>query len=113
MRFPEPFPFLGEVIWLTPDQGGRRKGVPPAPHLAVTGFVPPHTVDDGLASFVLKGWDPTAWRSPAEGMWLLVEAEGAQRVRAGSVVHVTEGRRTVALFLVDRIRDGEGHRLAP
>ena len=31
MTVPGPYPFKGEVIWLTPEQGGRRTG-PPCNH---------------------------------------------------------------------------------
>ena len=44
---------VGEVMWLTPEQGGQATGVPDLPHLAAAGFVPPQTVETGLASFAL------------------------------------------------------------
>ena len=100
------FPFRGEVVWLTPEQGGRRSGVPPVipgVSYAHVGHVPPHTVDAGSASFVLRGWDPGVWRSPAEGRWLLVENEGDQLVIPGTLIVVTEGATPVALFRVDEV----------
>lgn len=100
------FPFKGEVVWLTPEQGGRTTG-PPAPpddqDYAVTGYVPPHDVQTGLASFVLRGFRHGQWRSPAEARWLIVENELEQHVEPGSVVVVTEGARAVAYFHVERI----------
>jgi len=101
-----PFPFFGEVVWLTPEQGGRVSGVPPVidglsyAHLA---HVPPATSGTDSASFVLRGWDPTSWRSKAEGRWLLVENEGPQLVRPGSIVAIAEGPRLVAYFTVDTV----------
>lgn len=104
MKAPGPFPFLGEVIWLTAEQGGRRTGPPSDPdNYAVTAFVPPHTVETGLASFVLRRFDPVSYRSTAEGRWLLAENAGAQRVTPGCVVAVTEGARVVAYFLVAEV----------
>jgi hypothetical protein len=53
------FPFRGSVIWLTPEQGGRKTG-PPAPrpawpYYAATAYVPPHTADTGLACLSVTG----------------------------------------------------------
>ena len=100
------FPFKGEVVWLTAEQGGRRTGPPVPPDeqdYAVTAFVPPHDVKDGLASFVLRGFQHGHWRSAAEGRWLVVENDGEQRVEPGTVVVVTEGPRPVGYFHVDRV----------
>lgn len=108
MRLPGPLPFRGEVIWLTAEQGGRRSGPPPTPEdqdYAATAFVPPASVQDGLASFVLRVSDRSAWRSAAEGAWLVVENEGRQRVDAGSIVVVTEGARPVAYFEIREVVD--------
>jgi hypothetical protein len=101
-----PFPFRGEVIWLTPEQGGRRTGVPPViPDVsyAQVAHVPPHTANSGSASFVLRGWDPDPWRSPAEGRWLLVENKGDQLVVPGAVLVGAEGAKPVALFRVQEL----------
>ena len=103
MRLSGQLPFRGEVVWLTAEQGGRQSGPPPTPEdqdYAATAFVPPATVNDGLASFVLRVADRSAWRSEAEGAWLVVENDGLQRVEPGSVVVVTEGPRPVAHFHV-------------
>jgi hypothetical protein len=31
MRLDQELPFVGEIIWLTPEQGGRQSGPPPTP----------------------------------------------------------------------------------
>jgi hypothetical protein len=70
VKLNEPFPFKGEVVWLTPEQGGRSSGPPvasPDHDFAATAYVPPHDVHTGLASFVLRAFAKGAWRSPAEG----------------------------------------------
>ena len=98
-----PWPFRGTVVWLTPEQGGRPIGPPPVfdtHDYAYTAFVPPHTIDDGLASFALRGFVPGAWVSDAEARWWLVDNVGPQRAGAGDVIVVTEGRRVVAYFTV-------------
>jgi len=103
-----PYPFKGEVIWLTAEQGGRRSGIPPISadwSYAHVAHVPPHSAETGSASFVLRGWDPERWRSPAEGKWLIVSNENDQLVEAGSVIVVAEGKRTSAIFLVHRVED--------
>jgi len=104
----DQFPFEGQVVWLTPEQGGRDSGPPPPrdtwPHFAVTAFVPPHNADDGLASFVLRDFVERAWRSRARGRGLIVDNDGDQLVVAGSVVAITEGRRVVAYFTVESVR---------
>jgi len=103
-----PFPFEGDVVWLTAEQGGRDSG-PPVPSAdydyATTAFVPPQTAEFGLASFVLRGFAAGQWRSPAEGRWLLVANDGDQLVKRGSVVVVTEGVRPVAYFHVHRVQE--------
>ena len=101
------FPYRGEVIWLTADQGGRQPGPPMPrpvwPYFAATAYVPPRTAATGLASFVLRNFDAGAWRSCAEGRWLVVDGRGDQLVEAGSVIAVTEGSRLVAYFTVERV----------
>jgi hypothetical protein len=94
----------GHVVWLTVEQGGRVSGPPPTKcDYAHTAYVPPHTVDIGLASFVLRGYEPGAWTSRASGRWLDVRNEGVYRIEPGSVVVCTEGRRSVAYFHVDGV----------
>ena len=103
------FPFRGSVIWLTPEQGGRETGPPVLcsawPYYAVTAYVPPHTADTGLASFILRNFDTGAWRSCAEGRWLVADAQDKQVVRPGSVIAITEGARVVAYFTVQHVAD--------
>lgn len=103
---PGPYPFKGEVVWLTPEQGGAHDEVP-QPSMswsyAHVGHVPPNTLQNGAASFVLRGWDPQLRRSPAEGKWLLVENGAAQTVVPGSVVVVSVGARPSALFFVHSV----------
>ena len=113
MKLEGAFPFVGEVIWLRPEQGGRASG-PPRPagesDYAATAFVPPMNVTSGLASFVLRAFTAGSWRSAAEGRWLVVENEGDYTVMAGTVVVVTEGPKAVAYFRVDQI-SGRGEPL--
>ena len=101
------FPFRGVIIWLTPEQGGRKTRPPvprPAwPYYAATAYVPPHIADSGLASFILRNFDAGAWRSDAEGRWLAADAQSHQLVRPGSVIAVTESAQVVAYFTVQRI----------
>ena len=108
VKMPGSWPFHGRVVWLTPEQGGRSSG-PPQPSTDIdyahTAFVPPHTVDSGLASFALRNFDAGAWSSAAEGRWLIVENGGDQLVEPGSVVVCTEGPRVVAYFHVERVTD--------
>jgi hypothetical protein len=58
---------------------------------------------DGLASFILRNFEAGAWRSSAEGRWLVTEAQGPQAVKPGSVIIVTEGPRIVACFTVQQV----------
>jgi hypothetical protein len=99
--------FHGHVVWLTSEQGARSSGPPTGEEYRATGFVPPSTLDDGLASFWLRDFVPGEWRSTATGWWPIVENVGAQEVRPGSVVIVTEGARTVGYFHVDEVRAAE------
>jgi hypothetical protein len=106
VRFDGDLPFLGEIVWLSLEQGGRTSGPPRTPEdqdYAATAFVPPRTVSDGLASFVVRAADRSAWRSEAAASWLTVGSEGAQSVEPGSVVVVTEGSRPVAYFHVHTV----------
>ncbi|MCU1355098.1 MAG: hypothetical protein JWM89_516 [Acidimicrobiales bacterium] len=73
---------------------------------AQVAYVPPYSPADGMASFVLRGWDSERLQSQAEGRWLLVENEGNHLVTAGTVVIVCEGPRSVATFRVDEVRVG-------
>lgn len=111
VRLPERAPFAGRVVWLTPEQGGRTSG-PPAvvehTDYVANGFVPPATFESGGASFVLAGFRPRAWVSPARGSWLVLPNEGPQLVRPGGLVVVTEGPvHVVAYFHVESVNPPE------
>lgn len=95
-------PFRGFVIWLTADLGGRRSGPPASPY-AATAYVPPATVADGLASFVLHDFDPAVTRSTAVGRWLAVANDGVYAIQPGTVVVITEGPKPVAYFHVEQV----------
>jgi hypothetical protein len=99
--------FLGYVIWLTSEQSGRSSGPPTKDEYRATGFVPPYTAETGLASFWLRDFAPGTWRSSATGWWLVAENAGAQEVKPGSVVVVTEGAKPVAYFHVEQLQSGE------
>lgn len=106
VRIDGPLSFHGYVVWLTHEQGGRDSGPPPTPadqDYAATAFVPPATTDTGLASVVLRVVDRTAWRSPADAGWMIVDNAPPHRVGEGDVLVVTEGRRIVAYFHVESI----------
>ena len=106
MLFHGSLPLRGQVIWLTPDQGGRSSGPPPTPadqDYAATAFVPPYDIENGLASFVLRVDDRTAWRSPATAGWLVVDNTSVHTVQAGTVVIITEGARRVGYFHVTEV----------
>ena len=68
--------------------------------------VPKH--HSGVASFVIRAADRTAWRSAATAAWLIVENEGAYRVDNGTVLVVTECARDVAYFHVRQVMSGRG-----
>src|SRR5262245_16320651 len=92
VRLDKPLPFHGYVVWLTPGEGGRDSGPPPTPidhDYAATGFVPPATLDSGLASVVLRVSDRTALRSEADARWLAVDNVPPHRVSEGDVIVVT------------------------
>lgn len=106
VKLPGSFPLKGTIVWLTPEQGGRSSGPPPSSadwDYAATAFVPPHTAETGLASFVVRSFKAGAWRSPAEAIWLVVENDDPNLVEPGSVVVVTEGLTAVAYFHVERV----------
>jgi hypothetical protein len=107
VRYQGHLPFEGEIVWLTPEQGGRASGPPPTARgqdYAATAFVPPQTVQSGLASFAVRVEDRTAWRSRAFAGWLVVGNTGDQAVAPGTMVVVTEGPRPVAFLRVDFVR---------
>jgi hypothetical protein len=81
----EAFPFRGEVLWLTPEQGGRQAGPPvprPAwPYYAVTAYVPPQAAGTGLASFVLRDFTPGTWPQLLKGAACWAATTQARRSR--------------------------------
>lgn len=100
------WPFRGTVLWLTPEQGGRESG-PPRPLAGAdyvsTAYMPPRSIGNGLASFMLRGFNSEVWSSSAAARWLVPDAVGEQRVQSGSVIVVTEGARVVGYFHVDQV----------
>jgi hypothetical protein len=100
-------PFIGRVVWLTREQGGRIGG-PPTPSADhdyfSTAYVPPHG-PDAIASFGVRPALLGAWRSDAEAGWLVVMNEGRQTVTKGSAIVITEGPRVVGYFHVYEILD--------
>ncbi|MDU0314081.1 hypothetical protein RKE38_10330 [Phycicoccus sp. M110.8] len=106
MRGGEFLPFHGHVVWLTKEQGGRDSGPPATPEdqdYVATGFVPPAPLESGLASVVLRVRDRTAFRSPADACWLVVDNVPPHQVGPGDIIVVTEGQRTVAYFHVSDV----------
>src|SRR5262249_55674102 len=90
------FPFKGEVIWLTREQGGRADGPPSSDRdYAQLAHVPPGDPVSS-ASFVLRGFNSSSLRSTAEARWLV----SGPTVRPGTVISVTEGPQLVAFFVV-------------
>ncbi|MBO0924403.1 hypothetical protein J1G44_07890 [Cellulomonas sp. zg-ZUI199] len=103
------FPIWGDIVWLTPEQGGRESGPPPTPwdrYYHATAFVPPQTSSSGLASISLHVSVRDAWTSHAKARWLVPPGPV---VDEGSVIMVTEGPRTVAVFAVTHVERGQGH----
>jgi hypothetical protein len=103
--------YRGTVRWLTPEEGGRTTG-PPCIHptrqfYGANAYVPPFTARDGLASFLLRRFEPGALTSPAEGRWLRPGLGPFQHVEPDTVVIVTEGLRPVARFLVTEVLPGD------
>jgi hypothetical protein len=102
----DPLRFHGSVVWLNEDQGGRPSG-PPVPSrgrdYAANGFVPPLTVDTGLASLVVRPTTPGSWRSAADAGWLVGDYRYPHDVAAGDVIVVTEGPTIVGYFHVESV----------
>lgn len=112
MKLDGDFPFHGEVVWLTAEQGGRMSGPPRTPRgqdYAATAHVPPATVGSGLASIVIRATDRMAWRSAATAAWLVVENDDVHTVEAGTVLVITEGPRDVAYFHVRHVTAPQTH----
>lgn len=101
------FPVWGTIIWLTPEQGGRRSGPPPTPwdtYYFATAYVTPHRREDTLASVVIDVSVRDAWQSHAKLRWL---ADPHPAVGRGSCIFITEGPDAVAIFTVEHV-DGSG-----
>jgi hypothetical protein len=102
----DPLRFHGTVIWLTDDQGGRRTG-PPVPTAerdhAANGFVPPLTLDNGLASLVVRPETPGAWRCGADAGWLVGDYPYPHDVGPGDVIVVSEEPTIVGYFHVESV----------
>jgi hypothetical protein len=102
----DPLRFHGTVIWLNEEQGGRRTGPPvplPERDYAANGFVPPLTVDTGLASLVVRPTTLGAWRSAADAGWLVGDYRYPHDLGAGDVIVVTEGPTIVGYFHVESV----------
>ncbi|MEV4055516.1 hypothetical protein AB0J55_30295 [Amycolatopsis sp. NPDC049688] len=99
------FPFRGRLVWLTAEQGGRLTGPPHPPDgvYAANAYVPPQTAASGLASFVLRDFEPGALTASAAGCWLVVDNAGPYRIQEGTIVVITEGPKPVGYFHVERI----------
>jgi hypothetical protein len=85
------YPLRGEVEWIPASQGGRTSGNPAGPVYATISWREKVGPDTGLASFVLRGFDPARQRSSAEGRWLVRQSASEFQVDAGEVIVVAEG----------------------
>jgi len=94
------FPIVGDIVWLTSEQGGRESGPPLTPwntYYFATAFVPPESSSSSPAPISLHVSVRNAWTSHARARWLVPPGPA---VDEGSVIMVTEGPRTVAVFTV-------------
>jgi hypothetical protein len=91
----------GEVEWPTPEEGGRKTGLPLSAYAATDWRQ--DVGPDGIASFVLRGFDRTKRRSRAEARWLVPQAADEFIVNPGDVIVVSEGVQPVAHFFVDSV----------
>lgn len=109
MPVPKPdLPFTGDITWLTPEQDGRADGPPRTPwstYYYATAFVPPRTIDDGTVPIIVNVAVRDAWTSHAWAGWVDVPGPG---VDEGSVLMITEGDDTVAIFTVRGVERGDG-----
>lgn len=72
----------------------------PGRDYAATAFVPPLTVDTGLASFVIRPATLGAWRCAADAGWLVGSYRYPHDVDCGDVIVVREGPAVVGYFHV-------------
>ena len=106
----DPLRFHGMVVWLTEAQGGRRAGPPDPPpgrDYAANAFVPPLTVDTGLASFVIRPATLGAWRCAADAGWLAGSYRYPPDVGRGDVIVVTEVPTVVGYFHVKSVDEND------
>lgn len=99
------YPLHGEVEWIPAGEGGRSSGNPAGPVYATVGWRDSIGPDKGLASFVLRDFDPAQQRSSADARWLFQQAGVEFEVTAGDVIVVAEGLRPVARFYVGQVDD--------
>ena len=108
--FPVPGPqaalnLVGDVVWLTAEQGGRRWGPPSTTggvQYRCTAFVVPPLARQRVGRLRFGSRRTGAVLSRARGGWLLPDALDVQHgVPSGSIVVLTEGRRRVAYFNVE------------
>ncbi len=108
-----PFPVWGTITWLTRDQGGRRNGPPLTPwntYYRATGFVAPNRLADGLSSVIVNVSVRNAWQSHAKLRWLV---DPGPAVGPGSCILITEGPKTVAIFLVEHVESSLPRHVPP
>lgn len=95
------FPFVGRVRWFLGDVSGGQNEPPLAP-ISATGFVAGVGVETRLASFVLDH-ETNENTGLARGRWAFVENAEEFAVEPGTTVHITNGSRVVAEFLVEAV----------
>jgi hypothetical protein len=106
---PDVLPFAGELVWLTPQQGGLPDGPPQLSAdraLSAQAFVPPAIAEAGVTPFVLRGQTngSAGWRTSATAGWLTVDGSGPRR-RRGSVVGLAEQITPIGYFTVTAVLD--------
>lgn len=91
----------GELVWLTPAQGGRPSGPPDGEHYTGVVLVPPGG-SAGTGRLVMRLSQVGSWRAQVQGRW-----GGSQRphVQAGLVLVVMEGERAVGYLHVQQASD--------
>jgi hypothetical protein len=106
MSLDRHLPFIGRLVWLIPEQGGRASGpasestrTPYAPNA----YVPPDTVTTGIWSVLVDPETSGALTTSARVGWLVKEDVGQPTVVPGTVMVITEGTQEVAYFHVSRV----------
>ncbi len=77
------------------------------PLLAVNGWREDVGIDDGFASFVVRGFDPAKSRSKCEARWLVQQSGDEFQLRAGDTIVVSAGPRPVGRFLIEWVDPAE------